>query len=279
MLRASTRLGICAALCVVTACGSETERTVTAPDPIEPGATDAGHEHDAKPPVVLPPTPPPPVVDAGPTRDPEACRKLPVLVRDFNASHPDFERYTSDFEYRGLVADVLGDDKTPTYLPTGGTPVTTGPSEFAQWYHDVPGINIAVPVDLMLVEQSPGLYVYDSKAFFPVDGAGFNEQTQGHNFSFTTEIHTSFTYQGGERFTFIGDDDLWLFINGKLAIDLGGTHPELRGTVDLDAQAAQFSIEKGKEYRMDIFHAERHTPGSNFHIETSIECFVPVVVI
>ena len=77
------------------------------------------------------------------------------------------------------------------------------------------------------------------------------------------------------RVTFIGDDDLWMFINGKLAIDLGGLHPPDTQTVNLDAEAANLGIVKGQVYPMDIFHAERHSTGSNFRIDTTIGCFVP----
>jgi fibro-slime domain-containing protein len=101
---------------------------------------------------------------------------------------------------------------------------------------------------------------------------------QQHNFFFTTEIHTKFEYKGGEVFTFIGDDDLWLFINDKLAIDLGGLHPAKTGTVNLDAKAAELGITKGQTYHMDIFHAERHTTDSNFRIETTIGCLIPVIL-
>src|SRR4030095_12261566 len=102
-------------------------------------------------------------------------------------------------------------------------------------------------------------FTYDSAAFFPLDGMGYGNSGTGndglpHNFHFTTEIHTTFKYRGTEIFNFLGDDDLWLFINGRLAIDLGGLHPKLLSTVDLDARAAELGIEKGNIYTMDIFH-------------------------
>ena len=131
-----------------------------------------------------------------------------------------------------------------------------------------------VECDLTLNEVMPGLFSFESDAFFPVDDQGWGNQGNPHNFHFTTEIHTTFNYQGGEVFTFIGDDDLWLFINGELAIDLGGVHPELTGTVDLDAAAAAIGITVGGTYAMDIFHAERHTVDSHFRIDTSIQCFI-----
>jgi fibro-slime domain-containing protein len=119
-----------------------------------------------------------------------------------------------------------------------------------------------------------GTYVYDDPDFFPLDGMGFGNEGLPHNFHFTTEVHTTFEYKGGETFTFTGDDDLWLFINERLAIDLGGLHPALSATVDLDASSTTLGIDPGQTYRMDIFHAERHTDASNFHVETTSRCFV-----
>lgn len=204
------------------------------------------------------------------------CGQLLATIRDFNASHPDFEEPDgfSDFARPGLVEPLLGADRTPVYAPDGAVdPHTTGAAEFADWYHDVPGVNRSYPYVLDLVEQG-GSRVFDSSAFFPLDGTGLGNEGRPHNFHFSTEIHTSFQYRGGEVFNFRGDDDLWLFINGRLALDLGGLHPSLPGSVDMDAQAAALGLVPGNLYDMDIFHAERHTDASNFRIETTIDCFI-----
>jgi fibro-slime domain-containing protein len=205
---------------------------------------------------------------------PECVTVLKATIRDFKFEHPDFEDFGGDAAYKGLVQQMLGPDKKPVYAHPGPTPQTTGPNEFAQWYNNTPGVNIAFEVELPLTEVMPGKYTYQNNAFFPIDDQGFGNEGNAHNFSFTTEIHTEFTYSGGEVFTFTGDDDLWLFINDKLAIDLGGLHPSLMDTIDLDANAGFLGIQLGGTYSMDIFHAERHTGESNFRIDTSIQCFI-----
>jgi fibro-slime domain-containing protein len=57
-------------------------------------------------------------------------------------------------------------------------------------------------------------------------------------------------------------------------------HGALTETLDMDASAAMLGIEVGNTYPMDIFHAERHTVESNFHVETTIDlsCIVNVKV-
>lgn len=136
-----------------------------------------------------------------------------------------------------------------------------------------PAVNVRFEIPLTFAEPMPGRFVYDNPVFFPIDEMGFGNEGLPHNFHFTTEVRTEVTYMGGETFTFRGDDDLWMFINDQLVIDLGGTHVQLEGTVDLDGEADRIGLVLGETYPMAIFHAERHTSDSNFRIETNIACF------
>jgi fibro-slime domain-containing protein len=213
--------------------------------------------------------------DAGGGMPVDCGDKLLATIRDFTPeTHPDFESGLGAMT--GLVKPLLGASGKPEYAYPGPTAVTAGPAEFAQWYNDVPGVNVTLPVTLQFTQPSPGKFVYENNAFFPIDNQGFgNYAGFAHNFHFTTEIHSSFTYKGGEVFSFSGDDDVWVFVNARLAVDLGGVHGPLAATIDFDARAAELGIEKGKTYPLDVFHAERHTVQSTFRIETTIDCFVP----
>jgi fibro-slime domain-containing protein len=206
---------------------------------------------------------------------PKAPRLITTL-RDFHRTHPDFERsdITGDASDLGIVAPLLGGDDTPTYAHTGATKTVTGPETFAEWYHDVPGVNVTIPYDVQMQASTdkPGFFVYSNTNFFPLDGdsRGFGNEGFNHDFDFTLATKFTFHYLGGEVFRFMGDDDLWVFINRHLAIDLGGVHPSKTGEVYLDDQASEFGITPGNTYDLHLFFAERHVINSDFSVETTI---------
>ncbi|HVP38459.1 MAG TPA: fibro-slime domain-containing protein [Candidatus Saccharimonadales bacterium] len=198
---------------------------------------------------------------------------LPVTIRDLTpATNPDFEDVIADD--RGIVQNTLGADGKPVYAH-GANPTVTVHSQttYDQWYHDTPGVNIPIAQSLTLDDAGhPGTYSYSNFSFFPIDGQGFgNYDGTGHNFHFTLEMHTVFTYQGGETFNFLGDDDVWVFVNKQLALDLGGVHGAEAGSVNLDAMAGALGISTGNDYNLDFFFAERHTVASEIQVETSLQ--------
>jgi len=211
------------------------------------------------------------------------------VVRDFKGvnepdGHGDFEAFSGKDASKGIVAAMLGADQKPVYTamgafidPRNGQQTTTK-AAFDQWYRATPKVN--KPYVIYFYFQPNGnVLTFQSTAFFPLDGKGWGDTCaeagahcpkQDHNFGFTTELHTQFNYKGGETFSFTGDDDLWVFINHQLAIDLGGLHSSKSDTVSLDMAATKLGISVGGTYDLDLFHAERHTNASNFRVDTNL---------
>jgi len=206
---------------------------------------------------------------------PPCSSTLYAIVRDFHADGIDFEGKVTGAE-TGLVAEQLGTDRKPVFVPTGATVTVSGPQSFNRWYRDVQGVNAPFVLEMQFGKADSdaadsGTLNFYANEFFPLDGGGFGEEGFPHNYHFTTEIHTQFIYRGGERFGITGDDDVWIFVNGWLVADLGGTHQSETAEIDMDSIAGRVGIQVGHIYPFEMFHAERHTISSVFRADTNVQ--------
>jgi fibro-slime domain-containing protein len=163
--------------------------------------------------------------------------------------------------------------------PGGGA--VYSPTSLAGWYRDIVGTNLSKAVSLTLVrDPDTGVFVFDDRTdpgymtrggFFPIDGELFGNSAGGsHNFHFTYEARAAFTHHAGDGlyFSFEGDDDVWMFVDGKLVLDVGGVHSSVSQTIEFDRLGW---LEDGEEYEIAFFFAERHRQNSHCRIETNLQ--------
>ncbi len=253
---------------------------------------------------------------------------LDGVIRDFQMSHPDFESYPGTDINKvldTLGADGKPRLDMSYFNSVKGTNKQSVYSEasFNQWFRDDETVNRRIPYPIELKKKSANSPVYvfardkdnsnpDEKYFFPIDNKGFGKTVRpanklykyysptnhtgpaNHNYHFTYELSTLFTFTPkNERdhdliFTFVGDDDVWVFIDGKLVVDLGGVHAQHAGEINLDTGVSRrwnassksgtptrktldLGLEPHKTYELKVFFAERCTTESNFRIETTLQ--------
>ena len=147
--------------------------------------------------------------------------------------------------------------------------------------------------------ESRSIYEDDtarSLQFYPIDGLGYDAilgdttdktdspyqkdengnitatvRPEHPNGSYTLRGEAQFVYQDNLYFEFSGDDDVYMYINGVLALDLGGAHGICTKRVNLKDVATKCHLTPGEVATFTFFYMERNSDASNFKIETNME--------
>jgi len=149
-------------------------------------------------------------------------------------------------------------------LSNGGV---TSPATFYEWFRDILGENMGTTVDITLTENGNGVYEIDDEDFMPLNGQLYGNEGEGENDNFTFAVAAEFTYDASANqfMEFKGGDGAWIFINGKLAIDLGGVD----SSEDQYASVDRFGLVDGEDYDIRIFYANRGS-AQDFMFRTNV---------
>ena len=213
----------------------------------------------------------------------DAGAKDALKARQFEWSKCKY--YNKEVE-KGLVEYELSEEYLPVATGNGKLTPNQGLTNFDGWFEAVEGKSANYTGALKLEYQADGAeFVFHHDQFYPLDGAEFSNgdivNGGGHNHLFTMSFAVPFTVlaSGGEGFAIRADDDTFVYIGDKLAIDMGGIHDATTGKFVINDEGEVYTAVEGEELAYSgiklnagdgsivrIFHADRDSADSVFEV-------------
>ena len=215
------------------------------------------------------------------------------------SAHKSWDNITNAYDLAWYLLNTLYQADTNTTTVTDAKGVS----------HTVPIYGMAVNAyDSIILTENNGVYSFDAangkshydtnsrsiyeddsvsaKQFYPIDGLGYDailgdttdktndsgSNRPAHpNGNYALRGEAQFVYRDDLYFEFSGDDDVYMYINGVLALDLGGAHGICTKRVNLKDVAQKCHLTEGEVATFTFFYMERNSDASNFKIETNME--------
>lgn len=212
-----------------------------------------------------------PVVYYAQTAD--ACVDLYDLSAREALKQRQFEWYRCDYyNLAGIEAGIVDYalDETGIPVAVGGTALTNRGvkgENFDRWWNEVEGKSTRHADNLVLNYDENGFY-YENEDFHPVESE-----------LFTMEMAVKLVpvKDGRERFKIAADDDTWVYVDGRLVLDMGGVHEATEAEFTIN-EAGEISaateyedfvysgVTVGETAEVKIFHANRNSGESVFKV-------------